>query len=129
MKYLLDTTVLVNHLRGKKPIKIDFLEKGCGVSIITQAELFYGVYKYSNSLENLKKIKAMFFDLGIEVIPLNERIIEHYAKIKAKLEKEGKRLDEFDLLIAATAIEKNLILVSDNLSHFKRISSLKVINQ
>jgi tRNA(fMet)-specific endonuclease VapC len=95
------------------------LEKGCGVSIITQAELFYGAYKSSNSLENLKKIKAMFFDLGIEVISLNEGIIEHYTKIKAKLEKEGKMLDEFDLLIAATAIEKNLILVSDNLSHFK----------
>jgi len=129
MKYLLDTTVIVNHLRGKKPIKIDFLENGCAVSIITQAELFYGAYKSSNSLANLKKVKAMFLDLGIEVITLNEEIIEQYAKIKTKLEKEGKRLDEFDLLIAATAIEKNLILVSDNLSHFKRISSLKVISQ
>jgi tRNA(fMet)-specific endonuclease VapC len=79
----------------------------------------YKRYKSYNSLENLKK-KAMFFDLGIEVITLNEGIIEHYVKIKAKLEKEGKRLDEFDLLIAATAIEKNLILVSDNLTHFKK---------
>jgi len=129
MKYLLDTTVIVNHLRGKKPIKIDFLENGCAVSIITQAELFYGAYKSSNSLANLKKVKAMFLDLGIEVITFNEEIIEQYAKIKTKLEKEGKRLDEFDLLIAATAIEKNLILVSDNLFHFKRISSLKVISQ
>jgi len=128
MRYLLDTSVIVNHLRGKKSIKIDFLENGSAVSIITQAELFYGAYKSSNSLTNLKKLKAMFLDLGIEIITLTKEIIEQYAKIKANLEKQGKKLDEFDFLIAATAIERNLILVSDNLSHFKRISSLKVVD-
>jgi len=128
MRYLLDTSVIVNHLRGKKPIKIDFLENGSAVSIITQAELFYGAYKSSNSLTNLKKLKAMFLDLGIEIITLTQEIIEQYGKIKADLEKQGKKLDEFDLLIAATAIERNLILVSNNLSHFKRISSLKAVD-
>jgi len=60
MRYLLDTSVIVNHLRGKKPIKIDFLENGSAVSIITQAELFTALINLLIHLTNLKKLKAMF---------------------------------------------------------------------
>jgi len=129
MKYLLDTNIIVDHLRGKKPIGINLIKAGCGASILSQAELIYGAYKSFQPQRNLAKIKAMFFDLEIQIITLNEEIIDQYAKLKAQLEKRGERLDEFDLLIAATAMVMRLVLVTGNISHFQRISYLKVIPQ
>lgn len=53
------------------------------------------------------------------------KIVLDYVQIKAKLEDEGKRLDEFDLLIAATAKISNLKLLTQNKKHFQRIPGLK----
>ena len=129
MKYLLDTNIIIDHLRGKKPIDVNFIKVGCYVSILTQGELFYGAYKSSQPERNLAKIKTMFSDLGIQTVTLDEKIIDQYARLKTKLERKGEKLDEFDLLIGATALKMNLILVTGNLFHFQRISRLKVIQQ
>lgn len=126
MKYLLGTNILVDHLRGKKPIKVDYLKKGGAISCITQAELYYGAYKSKNFRENLSKIKAMLAELAIEVLVLNEEIAQLYGRLKADLEKKGRKLDEFDLLIASTAISFNLILVTGNKKHFQRIPQLQL---
>jgi len=51
-----------------------------------------------------------------------------YAKEKARLRKAGNLIDDFDLLIGVTAVANNMILVSDNEKHLKRISKLKIEN-
>lgn len=126
MKYLFDTNVLVDHLRGKKAIASDYLEAGSVVSVITQAELFYGAYKSKRPKHNLGKIKQMFADLNIEIQPLEENVLDQYGKLKTKLEGKGQRLDDFDLLIASTALSLGLTLVTRNTKHFVRISQLKI---
>lgn len=128
MKYLLDTNIIIEHLRGKRNIAFSFLEEGSAISIITQAELFYGAYKSKKPKENLNKIKQMLEELEIQVISLDQKIINNYGKLKARLEKKGKKLDEFDLLIAATAFSLKLILATQNIKHFQRISQLKLIS-
>ena len=127
MKYLVDTSVLVNYLRGKKKIDFKKIKAGVGISLITLAELYYGAEKSKNRKFQLTIIKKCFKDLGLQVINLNEAIISQYAVFKAKLEAKGERLDDFDLLIAATAKANNLTLVSENTSHFIRISGLNLI--
>lgn len=124
MKYLLDTNVIVDHLRGKKPIEASLVKKGSLVSIITQAELYYGAYKSKKPQENLRKIRQMLEDLAIDTVNLSKDIIDVYGQIKAKLEAKGQKLDEFDLLIAATALSSDLTLVTRNTSHFRRIPHL-----
>jgi tRNA(fMet)-specific endonuclease VapC len=47
-----------------------------------------------------------------------------YAKVKARLRKAGTPIDEFDLLIGVTSITHNLILVTNNTEHFKRIDGI-----
>lgn len=126
MKYLFDTSVIVEHLRGKKSIEVSVLRRGSAVSIITQAELVYGAYKSGQPQENLSKIRQMFADLGIEVVPLDEEVLDKYGRVKTKLERKGQKLDEFDLLIAATALSLNLTLVTNNIKHFQRIPELKL---
>jgi len=127
MKYLLDTNIVVDHLRGKKAMAPEYLEAGSVISVITQAELFYGAYKSKKPKHNLGKIKQMLADLKIEIQPLEEGILNHYGKLKTKLEMRGQRLDEFDLLIAATALCLDLTLVTGNVKHFARVPRLKII--
>jgi len=126
VKYLLDTNIIVDHLRGKKSLEIAVLKKGSAVSIITRAELFYGAYKSTQTAKNLNKIEQMFADLDIEIISLDEKALHFYGKIKTKLETKGQKLDEFDLLVAATCLANNLTLVTQNLKHFQRIPQLKL---
>lgn len=128
MKYLLDTNVIVEHLRGKREIDVLLIKKGSAISVISQAELYYGVHKSKKLTQNLRKIKQMLEDLRIDIIHFNEDILNVYGRIKVNLETKGHRLDEFDLLIAATALSTNLTLVTKNKKHFQRIPQLKLLS-
>lgn len=126
MKYLLDTNILIEQLRGRKPLETSLVEKGISISLLTLAELYYGAYKSNRPADNLREIQETVEDLTISIVPLDEVIVKRYAKLKADFEKKGKRLDEFDLLIAATALSLDLTLVSKNRKHFQRIPQLKL---
>lgn len=126
MKYLLDTNILVDHLRGKTPLVLEYLKSGSGISVITQAELYYGAKRSASPLKNLKKVKSLINDLFLEVFPLSEVVCQEYAGLKADLEKKGQHLDDFDLLIAATALDLKLTLVTRDKKHFPRIKNLRI---
>ena len=128
MKYLLDTDAVVNQLRGKAKIKENIIENGAAMSIITFGELLYGAEKSTNKESSLAIINGFIADLQIDILGLNQEIMQIYAKTKTSLEETGKRLDEFDLLIAATAVFHSLSIATLNLRHFKRIPGLRIAN-
>ena len=128
MKYLLDTSAVVNFLRGKQSINESVIKAGAAVSIITRAELFYGALKSKQPKRNLDLVNGFLEELGINTVNLSEGIVLTYARLKTQLEKQGRRLDEFDLLIAASALENNFTLVTDNAKHFSRIKDLRIFN-
>ena len=125
MKYLADTDILINHIRGQEYLETQIIEDGLSMSIISLAELLHGVYRSNNPRKAQEKVDALF-TLGVKVENLNSRVVDEYAQLKVNLEKVGQKLDEFDLLIAATAIVNNLTFVTRNLKHFKRIKGLKL---
>ena len=127
MKYLLDTNIIVDHLRKRIILSEDFLISGAGISIITLGELIYGAHKSDNLQRSLQKLENSLKILKLEIINLDFEVISEFARIKAELETKGRRLDDFDLLIAASAIVNNLILVTKNLKHFQRIPHLKLV--
>jgi tRNA(fMet)-specific endonuclease VapC len=49
-----------------------------------------------------------------------------YAKERCRLERIGRRVDDFDLLIGATAIHHGLTLVTNNTKHFQRLNGIKL---
>jgi tRNA(fMet)-specific endonuclease VapC len=51
-----------------------------------------------------------------------------YADIKAGLRERGELIDDFDLLIGASAVKSKLILVTENIKHLKRIPNIKIEN-
>lgn len=126
-KYLLDTNICVFLLRGKYNIDEYIKDVGiesCFLSEITIAELVYGAYcskDVENKLIQINNLRELF---GVLTITDS---IETYARIKNDLRTQGLPVDDFDLLIAATAIQNDLTLVSDNTKHFNRIP-LKLIN-
>jgi len=129
MKYLVDTDVLIDHLRGKKKLDPTLLKDGVGISIITYGELLYGAEKSINKEKTKQTVLDFIKNLSIAIINLSEEIIQKYATIKAGLEKKGQRLDDFDLLIASTAMSDSLVFLTGNIKHFSRIKELKIFDK
>ena len=126
MKYLIDTDVLIDNLRSKSRLSEEIIEAGVVTTVINLGELVYGAFKSTDSKKALDLVDNFLIDLNIEIINLEKEIVYVFGKLKADLEKKGKRLDDFDLLIAATALVNGFILVTRNTKHFERIKGLKL---
>lgn len=63
----------------------------------------------------------------LTILPIFDSI-NTYGKEKARLRKKGTMISDFDLLIGCTATEKKLIMVTENIKEFKRISNIKIEN-
>lgn len=129
-KHLLDTNICVYFLNGKFGIDTKLREIGienCYISIITLAELKFGV---ANSHENKQEAnqKALEnFIKGVAILPI-DKALDDFARLKAKFRKEGNPADNFDLLIGTTALVHNLVLATRNVKHFERIEGLNIEN-
>ena len=129
MKYLLDTNICI-YLINERPKKVlahfkrHSLED-IGISSITASELAFGVAKSASS-KNSAALEAFLLPLNVVDYDAGAAII--YGDIRATLEKQGKTIGPLDMLIAASALSRQLILVTNNEKEFRRISKLKVEN-
>jgi predicted nucleic acid-binding protein len=125
----LDTNIVIYVLKGHEIVKKNLLKHfhdPISISVITLMELYYGAYKSQKWESNLAKIRAL--ENSIEIISLGKESVEIFGIQKAKLEKSGIPLDDFDLIQAACAMTHNFILVTNNIKHFERIEGLKLAN-
>lgn len=127
-KYLLDTDIIIFFLQGKYELK-DKIEavgfENCFISEITIAELLFGAENSQDINRHLKEVEEI--EQRFNIIPIYSNL-KTYAKEKVRLRKKGTPLAEFDLLIGTTSIAENLIMVTGNEKHFKKIDGLKVEN-
>lgn len=128
MKYLLDTNICVHFFRGKFNL-IEKLEKvgltNCAISEITLAELIFGAENSLSPQKNRDIVEK--FSSKVTVLPIYD-VINLYAKEKVRLRKSGTLISDFDLLIGCTAVQKELIMVTENYREFERISNIKIEN-
>lgn len=127
--YLIDTDILIYSLKGHEQV-IDHLQRTAtapkAISVISYGELLYGARKSARPEGNLARVRR----LG-EVLPVVEvspAIMEAFGSLKARLEREGQRLDDFDLVIAATAMTMGYRLITNNEKHYSRIEGLHTGN-
>ena len=123
---------LVNFYQGNKNThkKIKTMAPNAvAISAITVAELRYGIAKIKGTKKS-KEIDNFTKELfkTIKIIPLDAQIASAVGEIKAELETNGDVTGSYDLLIAATAIDKGLILVTSNIKDFQKIEGLKIQN-
>ena len=93
------------------------------ISEITLAELKFGVENSEKADKNRKALED--FLTGIKIVPIFSCIVL-YAKEKARLRKLGTPVDDFDLFIGITSIVHDLIMVTNNTSHFNRINGIEL---
>ena len=63
------------------------------------------------------------------MLPVTANIAGRFAHIRSLLRREGNLIPDLDLLIAATALEHDVILVTRNVRHFERIPELQIYTQ
>ncbi|WP_425389718.1 type II toxin-antitoxin system VapC family toxin [Ekhidna sp.] len=128
MKYLLDTNICIYLFRGKHDVDKKILDRkvvNCAISEITLAELVYGAENSSNPKKHLQIISD--FTAQIPVLPIYDAI-PVYGKVKSTLRKKGTLISDFDLLIGATALANEMIMVTENEGEFTRLENLKIEN-
>lgn len=127
-KYLIDTDICIHYLRGKYGIKekIRNVEvANCFISEITIAELTFGAYRSNNFEKHIREVAKME-DLFV-VLPIYSAI-SIFAKEKERLQRKGKLIPDFDLLIGATSIENDLLMVTNNEKHLSRLNGIQIVN-
>lgn len=128
MKYLIDSDWVADYLKGRSDAAslLDGLfPDGLGISIVTFAEVYEGVYFGSNPVQN----EAIFrrFRRGVPVLPINRSIARRFARIRGDLRTRGQLIPQPDLFIAATALHHRLTLVTRNTQHVRRIPDLALL--
>ena len=63
---------------------------------------------------------------GFAILPVTDAVVERFARLRATLRREGQLIPDLDLLIAATALEADLTLLTRNVQHFERIVDLRL---
>ena len=131
MKYLLDTCVISDFIRGVGHTTDRFKNtppSKIAISAITQMELYYGVQLQSGTRKNY--LEAFITDVikSVYVIPFDSKIALKTASLRADLKSNGTPIGAYDLLIGATAITYGLTLVTSNLKEFERIKSISIEN-
>jgi tRNA(fMet)-specific endonuclease VapC len=92
----------------------------------TISELYFGAYNSQQIDANLQKIKKLLE--SVEIAYTSPQVSEYFGKIKAELKRKGTLISDFDVLIASYAMANDLILVTNNQTHFNRIHGIKVEN-
>jgi Predicted nucleic acid-binding protein, contains PIN domain len=130
MKYLLDTNICIAILRGNRTV-IEKAETAgffqCAISEITKAELLYGACRAKEEFRERELKRTVDFLDAIEVLPISESLLI-FALEKTRLGGLGIPIDDFDLLIGSTAVQNDLVLVTDNLSHLGRMPGIRMEN-
>ena len=128
--YLLDTDICIyiikKHSSGIMQKVYSLNHKDIKISSVTVAELEYGVSKSKRREQN--RIALFGFLSPFEVINFDTQDAEIYGIIRAELERQGKPIGPYDMQLAAQALAKDLIFVTNNINEFKRVPKLKIEN-
>lgn len=131
MNYLLDTNVCIGLINGSsRKIRTNYLKaERSGALLATSSiavhELWYGVAKSRLAAQNAIALSA-FLSREVTVLDYSAQDARAAGEIRAELERQGKRIGEYDTLIAGQAFARNLILVTANTNEFERVKGLVV---
>ena len=129
LKYLLDTNVVIYAIKNRPQSlrrKFNQLQGQMAVSAVTWGELIYGVERSAQPERNLADIESL--GARIEVLPFDQIAANHFGQIRAELYRIGRPIGPYDMMIAGQARARGLVLVSNNVKEFKRVSGLMLEN-
>ena len=128
MRFLLDTNAVISLIGRKSEALIDRVLKSTegdiGVPTVVTHELYFGVYRSQKISYNLETIRLLLRDFI--VLPFDEEDSRQAGKVRAELRKSGIPIGPYDVLIAGQARARDLILISNNVREFERVTGLQL---
>lgn len=129
MRYLLDTNIVI-ALSKNSPALSGWLHRcpasSIALSTVVLAELEYGIAKSTRPEHNRRVFEAI--TNAFEVLAFDAPASRHYGLLRADLERRGRLIGPYDMMIAAQALALDLIVVTDNVDEFSRVEGLRVEN-
>jgi tRNA(fMet)-specific endonuclease VapC len=127
---LLDTDILSELFKGHEPVKsrtAEYLREHGHLTIshITKYEILKGLK--AKKAEKQIKVFARFCSMN-NVLTITDDAIVKAADIYASLKEKGALISDADILVASIALTNNLVLVTNNTSHFSKIEGLELKN-
>jgi tRNA(fMet)-specific endonuclease VapC len=128
-RYLLDTNTASHIIKGNIPsvrhrlAKVPMAE--VALSTVTEGELRYGVARRPDAT-HLQTIVEEFL-LRMTILPWDSEAAQQYGQLRAALERQGRPMGNFDMMVGAQALASDLVLVTNDQA-FKRIKRLKIEN-
>jgi tRNA(fMet)-specific endonuclease VapC len=126
-RLMLDSDICIDVMRERSTVRarLERIDReDVAVSSIVAAELWTGVSKSTNPGRSRNAVIA--FLAYVTVLDWPGEAATAYGELRARLEAVGRSIGAMDLLIAAHALHERAILVTRNLSEFRRISGLKI---
>jgi tRNA(fMet)-specific endonuclease VapC len=130
MKYLLDTNVCIDYLNGSYPNVVRRISHSkpddlCVNSIVV-AELRFGADKSRKRATNHAKLDLFLGE--IRCLDFDHDAATAFGRVRVSLEDKGEPIGPYDMLIAAHALSRDLVLVSDNVGELSRVAGLVIEN-
>ena len=126
---MLDTNIVIYTIKNRPAqVRAAFKQHDnqmC-ISAVTLGELIYGAERSSQPERNLADIEGMVARL--EVVPFEAHASVHFGQLRAELYRAGKPIGPYDMMIAGHARALGLILVTNNMKEFERVSGLRIEN-
>ena len=126
LRFLLDTNLCIRVLRDRSPSLRDRFNRdadGLAISTIVLTELLHGAAKSARPEHNRREIEN--FAARFEVLPFDAAAADRAADIRASLERQGRSIGGYDVLIAGHARSRGLIVVPGNRGEFDRVDGLR----
>ena len=128
MKLMLDTNVCIDMIKERPSSVLERFAShavgSIGISVMTLAEIEYGVSKSSRPAKNQEALDQ--FISPLEVAPFDRQATAVWGRLRAALEKKGQSIGSMDLLIAAHAVNLDVRLITHNVREFGRVPGLRI---
>ncbi len=126
LRYMLDTNLCIRVLRDRpQSIRTRFNAEADGlcISTIVLTELLHGAAKSARPVENRTEVER--FASRLQVLSFDDDAAAHAGDIRATLEREGRMIGGYDVLIAGHARSRGLVVITGNLGEFTRVDGLR----
>jgi len=128
--YALDTNIISFAIRGNVTLQQKiYNEANSGTSIVIPSIAYYELKRGlldAKATTKLKLFEHLCNSLSVDVIDM--ATLERAAGIYVNLKQSGRIIDDADILIAASCIAHDYVLVTDNTKHFDRVDGLNIVN-
>lgn len=130
MQYLLDTCVISDFIKGEPGTQARIKQTpptDIAVSVVTVMELRYGLLINPQRTQKVEPAISSFL-ASVTILSVGDAEAEQAAQIRATLKTQGQPIGAYDVLIASTALQHNLLMVTANQREFDRVPSLQTEN-